>query len=103
MHETCGLLFGRSIPEAFGRIGLFNASNSMRHFELDPQYFQTMKVLTGTSFPRILAFDVSHNHLSGKLPSFLNSTNVPDLIQSNIHLEVRTSMLKTSNCSVCGC
>ncbi|KAK9908916.1 hypothetical protein WJX75_004629 [Coccomyxa subellipsoidea] len=62
--------FSGSLPSAFGRSGVFT---------LKPLQFADGEIL-------MHVFDVSYNNLSGRLPSFLDFTNVPEYAQRGIFI-----------------
>jgi hypothetical protein len=64
--------FTGTLPSAFGQSGIFN---------LKPLQFADGEIL-------MHVFDISYNLLTGKLPSFLDFTNVPEYAQRGIFIAV---------------
>ncbi|CAL8462033.1 g1564 [Coccomyxa elongata] len=62
--------FTGTLPSAFGRSGIFT---------LKPLQFADGEIL-------MHVFDISYNNLSGRLPSFLDFTNVPEYAQRGIFI-----------------
>ena len=66
----------RSIPEAYGLIGLFNPNTS------------GLDGLGTPADPSKRFFDFSYNDFTGNLPMFLKGDSVPSKVQENVRLGV---------------
>lgn len=76
--------FTGTLPAAFGQSGIFNQK---------PLQFADGEIL-------MHVFDVSANQLTGKLPPFLDFTNVPEYAQRGIYIAVSAVALTTDATTV---
>ena len=62
-------------------MAFFNASDP--NFQL----YESLDMASGTSLNSTFMFDLSRNMLTGAIPSFLESSNVPSAVQAAIFLQ----------------